>query len=29
MEMVLDMGVAGSLIALLLIAINLALLRKL
>lgn len=29
MEMVLDMGVAGSLIALLLIAVNLALLRKL
>ena len=29
MEMVLDMGVAGSLICLLLIAINLALLRKL
>ena len=29
MEMVLDMGVAGSLLALILLAINLALLRKL
>lgn len=29
MEMVLDMGVAGSLMALVLIAINLALMRKL